>query len=92
MIKRLWRAVTTFFVDDNAVTEALEVVDLIERLCADTMGCTLTFMCENEEGNGPDNHAVNVSGWHTDWEDVRYHGHTRLDALRKAFEAYEEKL
>jgi hypothetical protein len=47
-------------------------------------GASVTILCENPEGVGPDNHAVEVCDDWTNWGDRRFYGQTRLEALLKA--------
>jgi hypothetical protein len=53
-------------------------------------GASVTIVCDNEEGTGADNNAVDVCGEWTDWKDKRFIGKDVRDALWKARSAMYE--
>jgi hypothetical protein len=69
-----------------AQSERFASLAIIERL-VETEGASVTILCENPEGSGPDNHAVLVSDDWTDWHEKRFEGRTRYEALCKAEDA-----
>lgn len=85
----MWRVSYREAYEELAADQNSEVwasMAIINRLVEDE-GASLTILCENPEGNGADNHAVEVcDGW-TDYEYRRFYGHTRFDALCKAEDA-----
>lgn len=52
----------------------------LEALLGDE-GNAVEVLCENPEGTGPDNRAVEVTADWTDWKPRRFYGHTPLDAI-----------
>jgi hypothetical protein len=55
----------------------------LEALLTDE-GNAVEVLCENPEGTGPDNRAVEVTADWTNWEPRRFYGHTPLDAVLAA--------
>jgi hypothetical protein len=74
---------------DTPTHECIQCWTLVERLIADEAS-SVTLLCENPEGIGPDNYAVDVSAEWTGWEEERFEGRTRLECLRKAIAAMEK--
>lgn len=68
---------------------SIEQINSIVFLTQDE-GDAVTFLCENPEGTGPDNHAVGCCGGWTDWKERRFYAHTSVEALRKAVAARRE--
>lgn len=71
---------------ETANSERFAAICILERLVEDE-GASLTFFCENPEGSGPDNHAVEVNDDWTGYADRRFCGRTRFDALCQAEDA-----
>jgi len=65
---------------------AVQVVALIDMLRRDA-GHGVEVLCDNEEGNGPDNCAVEVTADWTGYEPKRFYGQTVLAALQAAYTA-----
>ena len=51
---------------------------------------SVTILCDNEEGVGPDNCAVECFAEWTDYKERRFYGNTLYDALRNACAAKEK--
>lgn len=69
-----------------ANSERFAAILVLERLVADE-GASVTVLCENPEGHGPDNHAVEVCDAWTDYRDRRFYGPTLFAALSAAEDA-----
>lgn len=67
------------------IAKALESWRICERLRNDDhLGASVHLLCDNEDGNGPDNCAVEIHTDLTQWEAKRFYGQTVLDALTAA--------
>jgi hypothetical protein len=77
----VWRQSTS-----GSVAEWAGVVRMIDGLRAGE-GSSVDVLCENPEGTGPDNHAVDVFGEWTDWCPRRFYGQTLHAALAAAVDA-----
>jgi hypothetical protein len=55
----------------------------MEALLSDE-GNAVQVLCENPEGTGPDNRAVEVTADWTGWEPRRFYGPTPLEAMLAA--------
>lgn len=75
--------VVWLFCDLYLHREECESAFLIENLRNDT-AASVTLLCDNEEGNGDDNNAVEVCAEWTDWKEERFYGRNLNDALRNA--------
>lgn len=71
---------------ETANSERFAVVCVLERL-VEQEGASVTFFCENPDGEGPNNHAVEVSDDWTNYQERRFYGHSRFEALCKAEDA-----
>lgn len=65
---------------------AVQVVALIDMLRRDA-GHGVEVLCDNEEGNGPDNCDVKVTADWTGYEPKWFYGQTVLAALQAAYTA-----
>lgn len=68
---------------------ALGIVNRINELRAGE-GSAVTICCENPEGDGTNNHAVDCFGEWTNWLERRFEGPTLLAALDSAIAARSE--
>lgn len=75
----------------GAAAIALKAYNDIEVL-RQPEGACVRILCDNPEGSGPDNAAVEISSDWTDWKPRRFTGHVVADALHAAREAmrYEQ--
>jgi hypothetical protein len=69
-----------------ANSERFASITVIERL-VESEGASVTLLCQNPDGAGPDDHAILVNDDWTNYEDRRFYGPTRFDALCKAEDA-----
>lgn len=80
---------------ETLTTPAPDVVALVEtwnkiEQMVEGEGNTLTIACENPEGEGPNNHAVDVCADWTDWKETRFYAPTRFEAIGKALATFKE--
>ena len=71
---------------ETANSERFAAICVLERL-VEAEGASVTILCENPEGTGPDNHAIEVNDDWTGYQNRRFYGHSRFDALCKAEDA-----
>lgn len=67
--------------------EGPDFEEMVETLTNDE-GDAINILSENPMGVGPDNFAVDANGAWTGWEDRRFLGKTRYDALKAAHDAF----
>lgn len=65
---------------ETANSERFASILVLERL-VENEGASVLIVCENPEGTGPDNHAVEINDDWTNWRDRRFYGRTRFEAL-----------
>jgi hypothetical protein len=65
----------------------IEMMRLINTLRSEE-GDSITLICDNPDFNMGANCAVECHGYWTDWWDIRFEADTLLDALSRAFIAY----
>jgi hypothetical protein len=71
------------------VDDAVEIVAAIEELRREE-GAAITINCQNPEGDGRYNEAVEVASDWTNWQPLRFSGRTLRIALETA--VHEKKL
>lgn len=69
--------------------DAIAIVLAIEELRREE-GAGVTINCQNPDGNGPDNEAVEVASDWTNWQTRRFEGSTLRLALENA--VHEKRL
>lgn len=74
----------------DQVEDSVAIVDAIEELRREE-GAAVTICCQNPEGSGPDNEAVEVVAYWTNWQPLRFQGQTLRLALEGAIAEKREK-
>lgn len=67
-------------IDCNQAAQIVQAINILRY----NEGASVLICCENPEGTGPDNHAVDVTDAWTNWQPFRFEGRTLLAALTNA--------